>query len=429
VSLAAGRRAHAAIGWLLLILLLGWTACVHHGVGPEKLGLDDRWYTPRAFLLEYESTGGLLASPALAFTLLCAPALVLAVAASLATGSALAGALAASCVLATALFTFYGTRAPLPWDFFGWRGSAVLCSVAAVSGTALAAPWLARSWLRLPRALRIAVYAPLVILVVVLLRNVTGTNEKLSFAISPWPALTVFGIEVGALGVAIVLAGAALAAFGATRARARGSERPAAALAFAAGMLVPLALLQAGSWLGLFPFHVGAGLVTAFTLATAALVAVSLWRTHESSALRPRLLALAALLLGAPVLLGQAWAWLDYQRTREGRAREIIDALQVYVEREGLYPDELSQLVDAKLLARIPEPSIGFQLGDGVDSFDYASYGTSYLLDFSAPRWVQCHYTPAPILDDLDEEERAELAAEGGLEESWSCPSTPPELW
>ena len=76
----------------------------------------------------------------------------------------------------------------------------------------------------------------------------------------------------------------------------------------------------------------------------------------------------------------------------------------------------------------IPDPVIGFPLGR-VDAFDYASYGTSYLLDFSAPRWVQCHYTPAPILEDLDEEERAELAADGGLEESWSCPSTPPELW
>ena len=50
-------------------------------------------------------------------------------------------------------------------------------------------------------------------------------------------------------------------------------------------------------------------------------------------------------------------------------------------------------------------------------------------VEFPAPRWVQCHYTPAPLAEDLDEDEKAELAAEGGLEESWSCPSAPPELW
>ena len=170
-----------------------------------------------------------------------------------------------------------------------------------------------------------------------------------------------------------------------------------------------------------------AGRALGSALLCAVLIALAA-RRPPSSALQARNLALAALLVGAPVLLGQAWAWLDYERTRERRAREIIDALHTYLEREDLYPDRLDELVKAGMIERIPEPAIGFPLGR-VDGFDYASYGTSYLLDFSAPRWVQCHYTPAPILEDLDEEERAELAAEGGLEEAWSCPSTPPELW
>jgi hypothetical protein len=42
---------------------------------------------------------------------------------------------------------------------------------------------------------------------------------------------------------------------------------------------------------------------------------------------------------------------------------------------------------------------------------------------------VQCAYTPAPLEEDLDAGERAELQEDGGLEEAWSCPSRPPELW
>jgi hypothetical protein len=192
-------------------------------------------------------------------------------------------------------------------------------------------------------------------------------------------------------------------------------------------VLLPALLLFAASRAGLLPFHLSAARAIGSALQSAVLIAVAS-RRPPGTALDARGLALAALLLGAPVLLGQAWAWLDYERTREQRARVIIDALHAYLEREDLYPDRLEDLVEAGLLARIPEPVIGFPI-ERVDGFDYASYGTSYLLDFSAPRWVQCHYTPAPILEDLDEEERTELAAEGGLEESWSCPSTPPELW
>lgn len=429
MSDAATSRARAAIGWLALLLLLGWTSCVHHGVGPLKPGTEDQWYAPRAFLFENESTAGLLDPPALAFAVLGIPALVLATAVAVASGSAVASAVAVACVLATALFVYYGTRAPLPWQFFGWRGSAVLCSVALVVGGALVAPRLARSWRALPRWARVVVYLPIALGAIALLRNATGTNEKLPFAISPWPALPVFGLEVGALTCAAVFAGAALGAYGV--AWLRGGARAPGALLCAAGVALPALLLPAGARLGLLPFHPGVGICLVAAVASGALIALAVRRAARgdaTSALSVRALALAALLVGAPVLTGQAWAWLDYQRAREQGARVIIDALKAFYQRESLYPDRLDELVKTGLLARIPEPTIGFPLGH-VDAFDYASYGTSYLLDFSAPRWVQCHYTPAPSLEDLDEEERAELAAEGGLEESWSCPSTPPELW
>ena len=128
----------------------------------------------------------------------------------------------------------------------------MLSSVALTVGFSLAAPWLARSWRALSVPLRIALYAPILLGAVVLLRNVTGTNEALPFAISPWPAVPVFGLEVGALGIAMILAGAALGVVGG-RACARTSASSGIALC-AAGVLLPALLLFAASRLGLLPF-------------------------------------------------------------------------------------------------------------------------------------------------------------------------------
>ena len=100
------------------------------------------------------------------------------------------------------LFAFYGVRAPFVWNFFHWRASAVLSLTALVVGFSLAAPWLAQSWLRLSWPLRLLVYLPIVFAVFAFVRNATGTDESLQFAISPWPAVPVFGIEVAALFIA-----------------------------------------------------------------------------------------------------------------------------------------------------------------------------------------------------------------------------------
>jgi hypothetical protein len=146
-----------------------------------------------------------------------------------------------------------------------------------------------------------------------------------------------------------------------------------------------------------------------------------------SLAARARRIAVGAVLLGFPLVAGQAWAYLDYYVTRELRAQEIIDALEVHLERETLYPDSLEELVEAGDLDAIPEPEVGFDLlYDG--QFDYRSFGSSYLMEFPAPRWVQCAYTPAAVYDE-DEEEEYEDEDEEDLAASWSCPSRPPELW
>jgi hypothetical protein len=118
-----------------------------------------------------------------------------------------------------------------------------------------------------------------------------------------------------------------------------------------------------------------------------------------------------------PVLGGLAWVERDYTFTRDHRAGLVNEALARYLERTGEYPETLEALVDAGLLRHVPEPRIGFRLLGGQQSFVYQNFGISYLLEFSAPRWVQCAYNP-PYEDE-------EESAPG----SWSCPSRPPELW
>ena len=421
----AGSRSF--LGLCLLAVLLLYTAAIHHGVGPLLAGAGHRWYTPTHFLFDTDLLYALIDPPGLAFLSLGLPALLLLVGVILFTRSASLIALAISCVLATQLFVFYGVVAPFPWQFFGWSASVVLLLIALALGFAIAAPLLAGSWLRLGWPLRIATYLPFVLFVITFLRNATGTDPSLPFAISPWPAVPVFGLEIGALFVAIGLVGTAVGVTGVAKA---GGSRSRIALAVAGGLLTPAALLLVGSGLGLFPFSVGPRLIivmcAACALAIAAAARLFLRGRPERLAPRARRIAAGAVLLGFPLVAGQAWAYLDYYVTREFRAREIIDALEVHLERETLYPDSLEELVEAGDLDAIPEPEVGFDfLYDG--QFKYQSFdSTSYLLDFSAPRWVQCAYTPAAV---YEEDEAEEYEDEEDLGESWSCPSRPPELW
>ena len=81
-------------------------------------------------------------------------------------------------------------------------------------------------------------------------------------------------------------------------------------------------------------------------------------------------------------------------------------------------------------LAATPTTRIGFAvLSDR--AFTYQNFGTNYILEFSAPRWIQCAYNP-PWSDGLTDEEMAELEEDGEEADpggAWSCPSKPPELW
>lgn len=457
-----------ALPLLLLALALAWTAIIHYGLGPRpELGL--RWWSPRGFLtraLIGTSWDALIADRSAGFPAFWAPVLLLAAGVWLTTRSALLRAAAVTAVLASALFLFYALGSGITqvaWNLFHWRASGTMLAASAVIACALVSPWLASRWLELGWPARIAWFVPVAFLVVAIERNVTGTNPRLPFAISPWPAVQVFALETIASTVAALLAGIGLGLFGLSRLRAR-RGRSFGLLALAVGLVVPIAWLWLGSR-GMLPIRAGRSLYLAVALlALAGLAAAALlpWR-RGADALRRRALAsvTAALLLGLPLVAGQLWARLDYTRTRDVYAQRVIDALQKYYARESLYPETLEALVEAGDLAAVPRPAIGFRFLDD-SGFTYQAFGTSYLLEFAAPRWVQCAYNPpyeengdadaggsgASASGDAATPNPASAAAGGepaaqqpgvaapgaepkgeALAGAWSCPQSPPELY
>ena len=431
---AGAARGSEAVGWALAAACALYAFGIHHGIGPGPVGVELRWYEPRGFLLRWGWLAWAMGSTPLLVATLTLPAVALSLGVVAASASAVARAVSVVGVVATALFLFYGDRAASVWEWFGWRGSAVLAVLAACVGLALCAPLLAASWLRLRWPARIAVYAPFALGAIAFLRNATGTDSSLRFNLSPWPAVPVFGLEVAALFVAAWLLGMSVALRGVAEWRREPGARSRLAVGVLVGISAPVALLALGSELSLFPFRLCGGALVATALATAAAIGLAaspaLGASAEATRLRSVASGVGALLVLLPILVGKAWARLDYQITREQRAREIIDALQDHFDREGIYPDELDELLEGGGLARIPRPAIGFGfLYDG--EFGYRSFGTSFILEFPAPRWVECAYTP-PFEDEeggLLEEPAAGPEAGIELAESWSCPSKPPELW
>jgi hypothetical protein len=439
---ADGRLSPPLLGWVLVAAGVAYAFAVHHGIGPLPLSADPAWYEPRGYFFHWSWLSAALETTGRLVLVLSLPALALAAAAFATCRSALGRAIALSAAIAVPLFLFYGDFATRVWEFFRWRGSAVMATTALVVGLAASSPLLAASWLKLSWPVRLLAWAPFAFVVIAFLRNATGTDPRLAFNISPWPVVAVFGIEVAGLFVTFWLIGVSIAVGALARARAGGG----AALAtggVAVGLATPLLLLLVGSRLHLLPFVAGAAEfgVTGAVCALAVALSATLRTRDGSEILRRRslLAGVGAALVGLPLLAGEAWSYHDYRVTRDRLAREIIDAAQAYLEREEIYPDELEMLVEGGFLEAIPDPAIGFGfLYDG--SFRYRSFGTSFILEFPATRWVECAYTP-PYEDDDEyrDEEQADLEAweargphetgNGSLGEAWSCPSRPPELW
>jgi hypothetical protein len=409
----ASDPARAALrwGWAGAAFTLVWAALLHHGIGPGFR--KGAWLEPSGFLRgDVPSELG----PALAVLVL--PCAALAIAVCFVTKSALARTLAGFATIASACFVFYGIEAGQVWRFFHWRWSVSTVLFAGVVALATYAPVLARRWREVGWPLRLAVYLPIVAFVLIYERNVTGTNPELPFAISPWPVVQIFGLELVASAIAALELGVAFGLAGLSRGPAFAAAGVLATLGF------PLGSLALGSASGLLPFQAGPRLYAVTALACLlALAACAAWppRGREEWARRAANVGLGGLLAAIPLVAGQALTRLDYSVTRDGRAQEIIDALAAYRERTSAYPDQLAELQGAGLLEQIPRPQVGF---GSSQEFVYQNFGESYLLEFSAPRWIQCAYNPPFVLEPGEEPEDGE-----DLGGAWSCPQKPPELW
>jgi hypothetical protein len=417
VSLAAKGlrepRAAERLGFGLALLTLLWAALLHHGLGPPFR--RSSFIEPSSFLLGDVPDEVL---PALAVLVL--PSLALAVAVAFLSRSALARTLAGVATVASACFVFYGLEAAGVWRFFHWRWSVSVLLFAAVVGGAIHAPLLAARWRTLGWPLRLATYLPVVVCLIAYERNITGTNHELPLALSPWPVVQILGLELVASAIAALELGVGLGLMGLARGWLPAAFGVVAAVAF------PLASLAAGSASGLLPFQAGPILYTATAaLDLLVLAACALWPPRERGAWTRRAsnALLGGVLLGLPLVAGQALTRLDYSVTRDDRAQQIIDALAAHDAQGSGYPDRLDELVAARLLPAVPRPRIGFFSGQ---EFVYQNFGDSYLLEFSAPRWIQCAYNPPWQLEPGEELEPEDADALVG---AWSCPQKPPELW
>ena len=401
------------LGWAGALGTVLWAALLHHGVGPSfRTG---SWLEPSSFLWG-EIPDELL--PALA--LLVLPCAAIAAAVCFVTPSALARTLAGFSTIASTCFVVYGLEADRVWRFFHWRWSVTAVLFSALVALAGYAPLLAARWRLLGWPLRLATYLPIFAFLVVFERNITGTNSELPFALSPWPIVQIVGLEVVASAIAALEIGVAFGLAAVSRGALLGTVGVLPAVGF------PLVALAFGSDSGLLPFQASPRLYASIAIAWLfVLAACALWppRGREALARRAGNLGLGGLLAVLPLVTGQALTRLDYSVTRDERAQAIIDALAVHRARTSAYPDELAGLVGAGLLPEVPRPRIGF---GSQQEFTYQNFGESYLLEFSAPRWIQCAYNPPFVVEPgevLDAEDAADL---GG---AWSCPQKPPELW
>jgi hypothetical protein len=135
---AAGtRRLGGLVGWAFTLLAVGYAYGIHQGMGPMPFSADLTWYQPRGDMHQWAWLGWAFETPRRLLLVLALPAVALTAAAFLTTRSAVARALAISAVIATLLFTFYGLVASRIWEFFFWRGSAVLAVLSLVLGFSL----------------------------------------------------------------------------------------------------------------------------------------------------------------------------------------------------------------------------------------------------------------------------------------------------
>lgn len=425
-----------AVGWIALLALAGYATWLHQGLGSAPGGWASLWWHPTSFLLLNPTVGGWTDVPAQGTFYLSLPSLVLGTVVFLGTRSAIARTLAVSLGVAGVVFCVVAFTAGGTWELFHWRLSVVLVLIGLAVGCAVMSPALAAAWLRRGPWVRALIYLPIAFAVVALMRNATGTDEALPANFSPWPGITVIGLETGAYTVVGALFGLAigLAALG------QWGKRPLVVLL---GVVVGCAF--PALWVHQRFSSTGAeSLVPMVVLTAIALGLASITRSGDRAAQltrRAARFALGASLVLLPIFAGRAWAAADYTVNKFVRARIATDALAEYYAKEGVYPERLSELTDQGYLDELPRPRVGFDLFYQLGllppiQFDYRGLGSSYVLEFNSTEWVQCAYNPpwsaaagGEYADEYADEYAEGEDADNSTTEAWSCPDTRPALW
>ncbi|MCS5636091.1 MAG: hypothetical protein NZ990_06210 [Myxococcota bacterium] len=416
------------VGWILVILLIAYTAMIHHGLGgTERGGITSPWQ-PTGFLRETEWAETLVEHWGLGIVVFASPALIAMLVVGAATRSAMARCIAVCSVASVALMAFYGLSPALRvWEFFHWRASLVILATGIALGCTLSAPLLVERWLRVSPVWQAVLYLPIFFAVASIIRNATGSDDSLFLNFSPWPAISVIGLEIGAYALCGLLFGLALGLAGAGLTRERRWLRW---IGFAPGLVFPLLWFR--TRFGGSSFEIDGWLLVVSALS---LFLVSRTRSPAPASeyfRRAFLLFLGAFLAAAPLFTGRALADGDYALTRHVRAQAIIDALADYYENEEAYPESLARLVEENYIDALPRPRIGFAIYYAAGllerpEFEYRNLGPSYVLEFSATAWVMCSYNPPWHLDE--DEDPEEFDDPEALMGAWSCPDDRPDLW
>lgn len=420
-------RVHTPLGWLTVLLNLAWTTYGYYGFAPPPDGMPTDWWHGRTFILDWELMGGYVDAPLTGALIWTIPAAAICLGTFATTRSAIARTLSLTCAVTSFLYAATGYAVGPAWMLFSWRLTAVIELFALALASTLTSALLVKRWLQLGWTLRLALYLPVFFALMAAVRGATGTNESLSFGVTPWPIFTTFGLDNAIFVVCGLLFATALGVLSMSREGMDTVKR--------VGLI--LALVLPGFWTSLrFP---GLSLSTLFGLVLVAVVMVasaSLVRTREAEgglAGRGFHIALGAALVFVPILSGSAMARGDFAVNRYVRSPIVIEALQAHIKAEEFYPEKLEDLVEAGYLDEAPRPRIGFGFLEPLGLADpaayrYNEYGSSFVLEFDSSLWVQCQYSGNYYFDDEEEEEFEEDEDWEEEEPDWACLDRAPAL-
>ncbi|MDP6980904.1 MAG: hypothetical protein QF570_20270 [Myxococcota bacterium] len=419
---------HTLIGWLVVLINVAYVVYGYYGFAPPPDGMPTDWWHGRTFILDWESMGGYVDAPITGALIWALPSALLGIAAFFTTRSAIARCLALYCVIASFLSGAAGFAAGAAWMLFSWHFTAVLDALAFALAATLTSALLVGSWLKLGTTLRCAIYLPVFVVVMAVVRGTTGTSESGSFGVSPWPVFTTFGLDNAVFVLCGLLFATAIGVLTFSRERFDGVS--------GLGLLVAITLPVCFAALR-FP-DLALSMKLALAAAAIVMIALAAFVRVESSenglAGRGLRIALGAALVFLPILSGSALARGDFSANRYVQSPRVVDALQAHIKAEEFYPEKLEDLVTAGYLETPPRPRIGFGLLETLGitepaAYRYNEYGSSFVLEFDSSLWVQCQYSGNYYFDEEEEEEYDEEDDWEPETPEWSCLDKRPALW